>query len=224
MQFEDLEKHWQQLDNKLDQILASNNELLRHRFSNTAQHRVNRLAKWPYLDILFCGVVLFMSGSVLAEHFHRTAVAFPAAVLMVAAVALIIDSVRQLNSIASVDWSKTVVEIQVAVGELRVSKLRQLKWILLLSPLVGFCGLIVCLQWLLDWLPVQHIIVDQLHLGWIIANYVFGILFLVFGVGILRFLSSRFKESVWLQKAFDGIAGSGLTKANEDLRRWAELQ
>jgi len=52
--------------------------------------------------------------------------------------ALLAASIRQLERVAKLDWCGPVAEIQSSLERLRVVKIRQFKWIMLLSPLVGF--------------------------------------------------------------------------------------
>lgn len=142
---------------------------------------------------------------------------------MTAAVMLLIDSIRHLNRVSEIDWGGAVVDIQSSLSRLHMAKIRQFKWVLLLSPLVGFCGLIVGLQWLLDRLPEPHFILDKLPPWWVAGNYAFGVLFIPFGHAVVRFLSKRFRSRAWWQRALADISGSSMKKTREELERWAGL-
>jgi len=224
MQLEDLQRHWQHLDEKLERTLTMDRELLRLTLGQSVRDRVNYGAIWPVLDIVFCLVVLLLTGSCLANHWQAWSFVAPAVVVMLACILLLIDSIRQLHGISEIDWAGSVVEIQGSLARLHLAKVRQLKWVLLLSPLVGFCGLIVALQWLLDRLPEPPFLLDKLNSWWVASNYVFGLLFIPFGHLMVGFLAQRFGNRLWWQRAQANLSGKSLSKAREELEHWARLE
>ena len=175
---------------------------------------------WPALDILFVFAVLMFAGSFLGRHFNNWFLVCPAVLVMVGAVVLLVSSVFQLRLILNIDWSKKVVQIQSELARIRVAKLHQFKWTILLSPLVGFCLLLIGLQTLLDGLETKHLILDKLNWQWVIANYAFGVLFIFFGQTMFGFIAKRFGNQAWLQSIYDGIAGSGINRAEQEISRW----
>ena len=223
MQLEELQRQWQRLDEKLEQTLKLDGELLRLAVTQPARRRINRLAIWPAVDIAFCLAVLLFAGSFLVNHWTTWSLVGPASIVMIAAIVLLSDSVRQLIRVFGIDWSGTVVDIQSSLSRLQMAKIWQFKWIILLSPLVGFCGLIVGLQWLLDRLPEPHFILDKLNPWWVGGNYVFGLLFIFFGHAVIGFLAKRFRGRGWWQRALADISGSSMKKTREELERWAKL-
>lgn len=208
MQLEDLQQQWRQLDEKLDRTLKMEGELLRLVVARPAERRIRRLAIWPGIDIGICLVILPVAGSFLGDHWRLWSLVGPVSIVMLAAIMLLIDSIRQLSLVLTIDWSGPVVDIQTSLSQLRVAKLRQFKWIILLSPLVGFCCLVVGLQWLLDRLPEQHFILDKLNAWWVAGNYAFGVLFIPFGHVVIRFIANQFRNRGWWQHLLDGISGS----------------
>ncbi len=223
MQLEELQRQWQRLDEKLDQTLKLESELVRQTVVQPTRRRVNRLSVWPAIDIAFCLGILLLAGSFVGDHWNVWALVGPAAVVMVAAIMLLIDGICQLVRVSEVDWCGTVVDIQSSLTRLRIAKIFQFKWIILLSPLVGFCGLIVGLQWLLDRLPEPHFILDKLDPWWVAGNYVFGVLFIPCGYVVVRFLAKRFSGRGWWQRVLDDISGTSIKRARQELARWASL-
>jgi hypothetical protein len=223
MQLEELQHQWQRLDEKLDRTLKLDGELLRLAVTQASRRRVNRLAIWPALDIAFCLGILLLTGFFLSRHWNTWSLVSPASIVMIAAIMLLLDSIRQLDRVSKIDWSGMVVDIQSSLSRLRIAKIRQFKWIILLSPLVGFCGLIVGLQWLLDRLPGPHFILDKFNPWWVASNYTFGVLFILFGHAVIRFLLKRYRYRGWWQRVLDGISGSSMTKARAELERWTSL-
>jgi hypothetical protein len=205
MQFEELAQQWGRLDEKLERTLKLDNELLRLAITRPAQRRVDRMAFWPAFDVALCALVLVLNGGFLYEHWGTWSLVAPAGVIMAAAILLLADSTRQLIAVSEINWDGAVAEIQRSLSQLRIMKIRQFKWVILLSPLVGFCGFILGLQWLFDWLPGEHLILDKLNPWWVAANYAFGLLFIPFGHAVIRVLAKRFGYRGWWQDLLDGI-------------------
>jgi hypothetical protein len=224
MQLEELRQQWTQLDRKLDRSLALETELVRRVVMQPVRGRINRLAIWPVIDVIFCVGVLLVCGEFLGTHWRDWHLAVPAGVLMIGAIALMVDSIFQLQRVAELDWCKPVADIQCALESLRVSKIRQFKWIILFSPLVGFCGLMVGLNVLIDRLPKERVdLLDKLDSGWIVANYVFGALFVPLGYFVARVLAGRCHGHQWWKAVLDDISGRSLNAAVLEVKRWASL-
>ncbi len=225
MQLEELQQQWRRLDQKLDQSLALETELLRQVVMQPARRRVNRLAIWPAIDLVFCVGCLLLSAAFLSGHWRDWHLVVPASAVMISVIALMADNIRQLERVARLDWCGPVAEIQSSLERLRVAKIRQFKWIILLSPLVGFCGLMVGLHWLFGWLSNDRVnILDKLDPWWIVANYAFGVLFVPSGYLVARFLAERCHSHRWWQRVLDDISGNSLKAAALDVGRWASLQ
>ncbi len=223
MQLEELQRQWQRLDEKLERTLKLDGEILRLTVTKPARRRMNRSAVWPALDIAFCLAVLLVTGPFLGKHWPDWSLVGPTVVVIMAAVALMIDSIHQLIRVSEIDWGSAVVDIQSSLSRLHMAKIRQFKWVILLSPLVWFCGLIVGLQWLMDWAPEPHFILDKLDPWYVGGNYAVGVLIIVFGHAIVRFLASRFGNRGWWQRAVADISGSSMKKTREELERWASM-
>lgn len=224
MQLEQLQQQWQQLDQKLDHSLAIQNELMRQVVMQPARRRLHRLAFWPVIDLVFCIIVGLLAGSFLADHWSDSRLVLPAGVVMIGAIGLMISSFRQLNCVAELDWAGPVAAIQRSLEQLRVMKIQQFKWIILLSPLVGFCAFVVGLQWILGWLSEGRFnFFDKFENGWIVGNYFFGILFVPLGYFAARVLAQKCHRYPWWQAVLNDISGHSLKTAALDVERWSNL-
>jgi hypothetical protein len=224
MQLEELQTQWQRLDDKLERALKVEGELLRMALTRAARRRINRLAIWPVIDVTLCVATLLLTGAFLSHHWADWALVAPAGIVMVAAILLLISGVRQLVQVFQIDWDGAVAEIQSSLTRLRIERIRQFKWVMLASPLVGFCGLVVGLQWLLDRLPEQHFLLDKITPWWVAGNYAFGVLFILFGQLIVRFLRKKFQFHGWWQRVLDDISGSTINTTTAELQRWTSLK
>jgi hypothetical protein len=223
MQLEELQQQWQRLDEKLERTVKLNDELLRLTVLQPARRRVNRWAVWPAIDIAFgLGVSLF-AGSFLGKHWGTWSLVGPTSIVLTATIMLLIFSIRQLIRVSEIDWSGTVVDIQSSLSRIRMATIGQVKWIILLSPLIGFSGLIVGLQWLLDLLSEPHFILDKLNPWWVGGNYAFAVLFIPLGHAVIGFLAKRFQFRGWWQNLVADLSGTSLRKTKDELERWASL-
>ena len=224
MQLEDLQRQWRQLDHKLDRSIALQTELVRQALIPPARRRVNRLAIWPAIDLVVCVGVLLLGGTFLADRWRDSRLLLPAGTVMACALALLIDSMWQLQRVAEIDWAGPVADIQCSLDKLRVAKIRQFKWILLLSPLLWFCGLMVGICWLLDWASGSQVnLLDKFDPRWIAGNYLFGVLFVPAGHFVAGLLASLCRRHSWWQGFLDGIAGNSLKAATRDVEHWGSL-
>lgn len=225
MQLEELQQQWQRLDQKLERSLTLETELVRQVVMQPARRRVNRLAIWPAIDVAFCVCGLLVGAAFLSSHWRDIQVMVPAGVVMVGLAALLVDSIRQLERVAELDWCGPVAAIQGSLEKLRIAKIRQFKWIILLSPLMGFCGLMAGLHWLFEWLSGDRVnILDRLDSLWIVSNYALGVLFVPLGHALAGALAKRCQTRRWWQSVLDDISGKSLKKAAMDVERWASLQ
>jgi hypothetical protein len=225
MQLQELEYHWKRLDEKVDQALAIETELLRRVVLEPVHRRVNRMAFWPAVDVAFCiGAILLVVTSI-GNHWLDSRVLAPAGAVIFCFLALLIDSILQLSRISELDWSGPVSEIQSSLAELRVAKVRQFKWIMLLSPLWQFCGLIVAVEWLSLRLTGDPLtIIKKFEPRWILGNLLFGVVFAILGFLIIYAFSQAFKSRPWWQSMLDGISGKSLSVARKDVELWAGLR
>ena len=225
MQLDELQQQWQRLDEKLDRSLAIQSELLRQSGVRPVRRRIRRFVVWPAIDLLFAIGVLLVAGSILGDHWRDWALVLPALVVVGGAVALAVSSILQLKCIGELDWCGPIAEIQSGLERLRALKIRQFKWVILWSPLVGFCALMVGVQQGVEYLTVGRVqIVDRLDPWWIGANYAFGVLFVPAGYYIARALAARYHRQRWWQVVLDDLSGTSLKAAARDMQHWATLQ
>lgn len=218
-----MQQHWQRLEQKLDRTSALEAELVRRVIVQPTRRRVNRLAIWPAIDVALCIGGLLLIGSLLVAHWRDWILTAPAIGLAVGLFALLIDSIRQLDLISKLEWSGPVAKIQTSLSSLRLMKVRQFKWVILLSPLVWICGLTVAIRWLYWFTDGRANILEKIDPWWLIGNYVFGVLFVPVGCWAAKFLAQRCQERGWWRSVLDGVSGTSMQSAIADVGRWATL-
>lgn len=220
MTFEELQTHWQQLDRKIDRLQST---LTRQVLEPQTRRRIHRLAVGPALDIAFSAAILMLAIAVAGNHTRESRVLLPAGIVLCGAVALLVSSARQLKTILELDWSGTVARIQATLERLRIQRIQQFQGVMLLAPLMGFCGLILAIVGLMDCGGGDPaVLFDRVDPNWVTVNYVFGLLFIPAGYLTARFLSARCSGRAWWKSVLDGIAGTTLTAARKDLDAWTQ--
>lgn len=138
---------------------------------------------------------------------------------MLAAVALLQGSVRQLMRLSDLDWTGPVADIQAALGRIRLAKIRPFKRVILFGPLVAFCGCVLVFTQLTRGHPAA---LDKLDGPWVLYNCGFGFLFVPLGY-LTAALARRCRRHPWWQSVLDDISGTTLKSAAHDVDRWARL-
>jgi len=218
MELDQLQERWRQLDQKLGRTLATNAAVLRQIGVQRTRRHINRLAVWPVIDLAFGVAVLLVSGSFLGDHWPEPTLVLPASGLMVASVLFVIDNIRQLASASRVAWDGPIADIQLAVSRLRHARIRQFKWIILLSPLLWLCMMTVGGE-----LIFGVNVIKTFDPVWVVANIAFGLLFVPAGVVIARTLGGRWQHHPFWRNLLDDISGRSLVTAQQELKRWVEL-
>lgn len=220
----DIQRQWQSLETSLSRSLAIQHELIRRSVVEPTRRRMRGLMFWPALDIAACVAGMLLFGSMLAAYAGQARLAFPIVVCMLGIVALAISSVRQLERVASIDWSGSVAQIQASLGALRAMRISQFKWVILLSPLIGFCAFLTTAHGVLDRVSGGRAdFYESIDSGWLIGNYVLGILFVPLAFVAARAAGDRWGSHRWWRVLLDDLSGKSLARATEDIRRWAEL-
>ncbi len=224
MDLEEMQSRWRQLDEKIDRTLKLESELLRISIAQPAKRRMQWASVGPVFDFLFCILVVNLSGNVLWQHRQEWGLVLPAVVLIAAAVVLSIDTIFHFQKMSEVDWGRPVSEIQRALTRVHLGRVRQLKWILLMAPLIGFCMFILGLQGLGDLGAVPIRILEKLDRTWILCNYAFGLIFPVVGHLLLHYLGMKYQGQGWWLSLINSLSGASLQKTRQEVDRWRELE
>jgi hypothetical protein len=228
MQLEHLQNLWNQLDDKVDRSLAIENELLRRVVLEPVSRRMHWMTIWPAIDIPLSITGIGFLISFIGQDWGDSRVLVPAFALILALLALLIDSIRQIAHMTGIDWSGPVAQMQTSLEKIHIAKVRQFKWIMLLSPLLFTCALLVAVQWCsLRFTGDRMAILNKLDpnaQNWVLGNLLFGVVFAGIGGLILFVLARFFGKTAWWQSMLDGVSGAGLKRARKDVELWASLR
>jgi hypothetical protein len=219
MDLQDLQDRWAAYDRKLDASLRLNTRILRETGLNRVDSSLKRLTRLIVFELLTNLTAVVVLGVFLADHFREMRFAAPAVALDLFAVWLVIASVRQLEALASLDYSASIVSIQRRLELLRIDRIRTTKWVLLLSPLLWTPLLIVALEGLLG--LDAYLFLDG---SWLVSNLLFGLAFLLLMVWTARRFANRWQGSPFVQRLLDDIAGRSLSTATGFLSTLASFE
>lgn len=214
MELDELKQLWQEHDLKLDEALRINREAARRELLRPAGTALRRMQWRVGAGIATDGVLLLWLGRFLGDHFREPRFLLPAALLHLAAIAGLGSGLRQWIALRGIDLGEPVLSIQRRLEALRVMRLRLLLGIVALSPLLWLPMLVVALRGFLG--------VDayaRFSGAWMLANLLFGLVFVAVAVWAARRYADRAKGSPRLQRLMWDLSGTSLSKAIETLRR-----
>lgn len=219
MEIEDLMQRWQEQDRKLEASLRLNRRLLNEAVLGKAATATTRLAWLLGIGLAVdLGIAVWL-GSFLAEHVSQARFFLPAAVLQLGMIALIVDGVRQLERLRTVDYGEPIVEIQKKLGRLRVQRIRSTQMVFLTAALVWTPMLIVALKGFLG--------VDAYAVfsgAWLAANVLFGAAVIPLAVWISRRYADRMERSPFVRSLMRDMAGYNLNAAMGFLGRVEQFE
>lgn len=219
MDLQELQARWQDCDRKLDAGIRLNRRLVRDLNLSRISTALSRLSRSIWVELLINLGGLLWLGSYAADRIDALRYAGPAAVLGLFALALNLSSGIQLARLRRIDYDAQVLLIQKQLESLRIHRLAETKWVLILAPLLWTPLLIVGLDGLLG--------LDAYALfgrSWLAANLLFGIV----AIPLLRWLARIYADKAVgtpvMQRLLRDIAGHNLTAAREGLAQLAAFE
>jgi len=208
MDLEDLRRIWQEQDRKLSAILRADARRAAESTLRRAETSSRGIAWAVLLDLVLSAIPVIWLGSFIADHLAEPAFAIPAAVLDVLAIALLAAYARQYASLKTLDWTGPVAAIQRRLADVRVRRVRLIRWILFLAPLLWALMLVVGLKGFFG--------IDAyagFGVRFIAANVLFGLVFLGAAVWLSRRYADRLGAHPFLRERLRDLAGRNLAEA-----------
>lgn len=223
MELDEMKLAWQTLDRRLARSEALQVSLRREVSIDRMRASLRRWLWLPGIELVISVVPAWLAGSFLGENFRRSLSApaggLTALVTFLLAIVGVIASVRQIVSVATIDYAMSVLEIQRRLAAARILRIRLTQLGLLL--------------WLPLW-PMFMLFIVQYDSGfdfyrqfdpaWLLINVAFGLLLAL----LLVWLSRRYGNVVarWppLIKLSDSIAGAKLIAATAQMDEFARFE
>ena len=218
MNLEELRDQWMAQNDKLEKSLRLNAALWRESGAHKARGALSGLSRAIWIELIMNFVAVVLLGSFIADHISETRFLVPAIVLDLCAIGLIITAARQLAALGQVDFAAPILVGQKRLEALRIQRIRETKWILILAPLLWTPLLIVALKGCLG--------VDAYAVfssGWLLINLLVGLGLIPLMLWASRKFAGRFERSPFVRRLLDDIAGRNLTAAKAYLDRLADF-
>ena len=127
--------------------------------------------------------------------------------------------IRQWIALRTLDYGAPVFDVQKRLATLRVGRIRTIKWILLLSPLLWTPTLLVGFHALTGLDP--YAFMDG---KWLAANLLFGLAFLAGMLWVSKRYGDRWNRFPAVRHLMDAIAGRSLVAANGTLEEIEQFE
>lgn len=217
MNLEQLQQLWTAQDARLDRMVRVNTELLRQQTIAGTRSRLRGLRFGIGLELLCAIATVLLFGWFLAEHIGELRFVAPAAVLQVMAIAHLAATVRQFAG-ASIADDGPVLAVQRQLEAVRVLRIKTTKWVFVLAPLAWTPLLVVALR--IGGVDAYA----KLDGDWLLANLLFGVLWIPFLLWLCRRYAERFGRSPFVQRLMRDIGGRSLAAAIDRLGAIAEFE
>lgn len=209
MELDELKSAWSSVNRRLDEMQEQQNALQNMALDAQTNKSANALRREPIFELAVAILTVIWSGNFLWENLaalqRSPFSALPVGMLHALAIVTIGLSVRQLITIASLDYSQPILDTQVKIASLRSLRVRSTQWLFLIG---------LPLWVLIPSIAGQAIVgvgfIHEIDKGWLVANLVFGVAAAAAIVYAARRLRDR--SSVF-QKIDDLIAGTAIAKA-----------
>ena len=208
MDLDGFKEIWAAQDRKLEAILHLNRRVVSEAALGRTRSALQRRAAGLGLEIAIDLIGVSALGAFVYANLAFAKFLVPGIVLDVAAIAALISVVRQVVGALSVDYGGTLTEIQARLEALRILRLRTVRWILLLAPLVWTPLQIVALRGLFG-VDAYAVLGD----AYLWANVGFGAAFLAGGWWLAKTYAPRLTGHGVAAYLARTVEGSDLRKA-----------
>jgi hypothetical protein len=209
MELDDLQRRWLEQDAKFDLVLKLTRRLLQQPVLDRAAARTRRLGIGLWFELVMNLAALVLLGGIQAAPLPHPGPFIARSVLQLAAIALVVVSIRQLVALSKLDYSAPIVTIQRRMEALRRERLRATQWTLVAAPLLWTPLFIVAMKALLN---VDA--VSALGVPYVAANLAVGAVVIVAAIWLSRRHAERMSRAPLVQRLMRHLAGSNLAAAS----------
>jgi hypothetical protein len=211
LELDDLQRSWAAQNQRLDEALRLNRQLLSRTELSKVRSAMQRLRVALGVELAMGAVGVLALGSFAADYHSEPRFMIPAVVLLLVALGLFASTVAQRVKAGAIDYDVPVTAIQRRVEELRVSRIRTTQQLLLIAPLLWTPLMIVGMRML------GADAYQLLGAGYLIANLLLGLALIPILIWASRRLAGRFGNSPFAQRLARDVAGANLSAALERL-------
>jgi hypothetical protein len=204
---DEMKEVWTAHDEKLDQSIRLNRELLNSATLSKAQSATQRMSWVLGLEAVIWLVMIVSLGSFISHHVGALRLSLSAAALDVYAIAMLAATIRQIVALRKIDYSGPVTAIQKQLEMLRVLRIRITQRALLGGTVAWAPFLIVAARAFLG--------LDIANSLWLWVNVAFGLCLIPLAVWLSKVFGERMGRFPFIQRVMNDVAGRSLNAASE---------
>jgi hypothetical protein len=209
MELDELKQQWAELDHKLDVNIRLNRQLLSAARLGQTRSSMKRLAVYLGIELALWVVIIGALGSFIYAHISLPRFVVPAIALDVYSIGMVILLARQIAAALQIDYSQPIATIQRRVEALRVLRIRNTQWAVLVGLVVWVAFLIVVMKAAFD--------VDIYQAAWVWSNVAFGLALIPLAIWVSKKFGNRMNQSPFMQQIMRSLAGYNLNAAADFL-------
>ena len=201
MDLEQLKDIWNAYDQKLNQHLQLNRQLLREMKLDKVKSGMRGLSTKLTISVVITFAIVVALYGFIANHFEVTAPTISAGILVVFATILLIGNLGQIILASTIDYSESVIKIQQQLEKMKRHNLRFFRLFILSCPCyMAYIFLGVYLIAGGDFYP-------EASEKWLQMNVLYSVVMLAAVLWFNREIGRTPPRYQWAQKLVEGIGG-----------------
>jgi hypothetical protein len=212
---DEMKKLWMAQDEKLDESIRLNRELLTSANLTKARSASQRMALLLSLEAVAWFAIVGSLGSFIYHHIGTLRLSLSGIALDVYAIAMLAATIRQIVAIRQIEYGRPIAALQKQIEMLRILRIR-------ITQLALLGGTIV-------WAPFVIIAgkvfigVDVVNPPWLWANVAFALCLIPLALWLSKAFSERMGRFPWIRRMMNNLAGRNLNAAADFLSRLSQF-
>jgi hypothetical protein len=205
LDLDELKQKWAEYDQKLDESIRLNRQVLSTLNLRGARSALQRLTVGLALEALAWSAIVIPLGGFIYGHSGALRFALPGIAADLFAIGMLAATIRQIVAAQGIDYGQPVTAIQKQLEAMRVLRIRITQWALLAGAVV--------------WAPFAIIVgkvlfgIDDYSRAWLAVNVLFGLSLIPLAMWVSKTFADRMQNSAFLQRLMRDLAGQNLTAA-----------
>jgi hypothetical protein len=212
---DEMKELWMAQDEKLDESLRLNRELLSSASLRKARSASERLALLLSLEAVAWFAIVVSLGSFIYHHLGTLRLLLSGVALDVYAIAMLAATVRQIVAIRQIEYDTPIAGLQKQIEMLRILRIRITQWALLGGTIVWAPFVIVSGKAFLG--------VDVSNAPWLWANVAFALCLIPTALWLSKAFGERMGRFPWIRRVMNGLAGHNLNAAADFLSKLSQF-
>ena len=216
LDLQEMKELWAAHDEKLDESIRLNRELLRSVTLKKAHSAMQRMTSMLSIKAVIWFAIVASLGSFIAHHIGALLLFVSAITLDVYAIIMLAATIRQIVELRRIDYSRPIAEIQKPLETLRVLRIRITQMALLGGTVVWAPFVIVAASAFLG--------LDIVNALWLSINVAFGLCLILLALWLSKAFGERMGRFPFIQRVMNDFSGRNLNDAADFLSKLSEFE